>query len=292
MRSIYKSDEGRRVMQGWYDSFESSLEQQGFEFEHRQVSTRYGDTNVVMAGPLHAPPLVCFHGAMASSMAALKHMPGLLSRFRVIFPDTIGQPGRSDERRLDWQGTDHGHWAVDVLDALELETVTAFGVSLGGYVILRLIEIAPERVSRAVLWAPAGLIKPSFHKMFGLIFDGLIYNMAPSEARLRKVLTRTFTDLDEEYVRFFADSLEHVHPDRRFPQVLPTDAVRSWAGEAMLITNENDSVFPSAAILDRAERELPQVVEATVMPGFAHMPPFSGGSVDALLDRVDEFVRR
>lgn len=217
MKSIYRSDTGRQVMEKWYVHFLDRLARLGIEVEEVKVDTRHGPTNVLVAGPPDAPPVLCFHGAMATAPAALVQIPALAKHFRIYFPDTVGQPGRSDERRLDWQGDEHGYWALDVIDQLGFESVTAFGVSLGGYVILRLASVAPERVERAVLWAPGGLIKPPLLPMFGLIWHGLAYNLRPSRARLEKILERTFTDLDDDFVSFFGDSLAHVHPDRRFP---------------------------------------------------------------------------
>lgn len=290
MKSIYKTEHGRQTMDEWYDRFLERLRGRGATPEHVRVETRYGDTNVLVAGPANAPPLLCFHGAMATAPASLVQVSGLLEHFRVYFPDTVGQPGRSDHRRLDWQGDDHGHWALEVIDGLGMESVRAFGVSLGGYVILRLASIAPDRVERAVLWAPAGLARPPVASMLGLIWDGLMYSFRPSRSRLAKVLARTFTDLDDEFVDYFADSLAHVHPDRRFPTVLPDGALADWDAPKLLIVNDRDSVFPAERLVARARSELTNVVDTVTMEDCAHMPPFREGALDDLIDRIAEFM--
>lgn len=290
MKSIYKSEEGRRVMEEWYERFLGRLAARGTPADEIRVETRHGDTNVLVAGPEDAPPIVCFHGAMSSAAAALVHIPALLDHFRVYFPDTIGQPGRSDHRKLNWQGEEHGWWAIDVIDGLGMDKVHTLGVSLGGYVSLRLASLAPDRVERAVLWAPGGLVKPAIAPMFGLIWDGLAYNISPSRKRLEKVLRRTFTDLDDDYVAFFADTLKHVHPDRRFPAILPDGALQDWTGEVLLVVNEHDDVFPADRIMRRAEREIPHVVDTVMMDGCAHMPPFADGALDELMQTVSAFV--
>lgn len=125
-------------------------------------------------------------------------------------------------------------------------------------------------VRRAVL-SPGGLAKPAIGPMFGLIWDGLMYNLRLSRARLEKVLARTFTDCDEEYVTYFGDTPEHVHPDRRFPKVLPDGALAAWSGERLLVVNEHDTV---------------------TMEGWAHMPSFDAAAVEPLLERISGFVRR
>ena len=289
MKSIYKTETGREMMEAWYDHFLSRLAEY-HEVGERRVPTRHGETNVLVAGPPEAPPVVCFHGAMASAPVALAQVPGLLQHFRVYFPDTVGQPGRSDHRRLDWQGVEHGWWALDVIDGLGLDSVTAFGVSLGGYVILRLASLAPDRVDRAILWAPGGLAKPPLGPMLGLMWDGILYSVRPTRERLERILERTFTDLDEDYVDFFADSLAHVHPDRRFPSVLDDGALADWDAPVLLVVNEHDTVFPADRVLSRAETQIPNVVDTIMMHGCAHMPPFRDGALDDLMSRIVTFV--
>lgn len=286
-RSIYKTDEGRQVMARWYETFVARL---GHEVEFAEVDTRYGKTNVLIGGPKEAPPVWCFHGAMASAPAALAQIPQLLDRFRIHFPDTVGQPGRSDETRLDWQGDDHGHWVVDVLDGMGVESVQAIGVSLGGYVVLRAAEVAPERIDKAVLWVPGGLVKPPLAPMFGLIGAGLVYALFPSRPRLQKILSRTFTDFDDDYVDFFADSLKHVHPDRRFPNTLKDGALSGWKAPVMMIAHEADTVFPADPLVARAREMIGNLASVKVMPGWSHMPPFAEGALDEILADLEGFL--
>jgi pimeloyl-ACP methyl ester carboxylesterase len=287
-KSIYRSDEGRSRMALWYQHF---LDRLGHDdIEHVDVDTRYGPTHILAAGPEDAPELWCFHGAMATAPAALAQLPGLLERFRVYFPDTVGQPGRSDERRLDWQGDEHGHWLVDLLDAMQRDSICAFGVSLGGYVVLRGAAVAPERIGRAVLWAPGGLVKPPASAMWGLIGAGLAYAVRPTQRNLERVLSKTFTELDQDYVDYFADSLKHVHPDRRFPKPLADGAIDGWAAPVMLITNEHDTVFPADRLHDRASRLIANLADTRTLEGMKHMPPFDPTTNAPLLDDIRAFV--
>ena len=287
-KSIYKSDEGRQAMAGWYEYFLERLAPWSPTSEW--VSTRHGETHILIAGRPDAPPLWAFHGAMASAPSALAQVPGLLDRFRVHMPDTVGQPGRSDETRLNWQGSEHGWWVVDILDELELETIRAVGVSLGGYVVLRTAAVAPERIERAVLWATGGLVKPPLRDMLGLMFDGLIYAMRPRRDRLERILSRTFTDFDDDYVDFFADSLAHVHPDRRFPATLDAQELAGWQTPVMLVTHELDEVFPAEALEARARQIVPGLERVVKMPGLRHMPPFAPGALEGLMDQLEAFL--
>jgi pimeloyl-ACP methyl ester carboxylesterase len=288
VRSIYKSDEGREVMSEWYDHF---LDRLGRErLEHVDVETRFGTTHVLIGGPREAPPLWCFHGAMATAPAALAQIPSLLEHFRVHFPDLVGQPGRSDETRLNWQGDEHGHWLVDVLDAFDVERATALGVSLGGYVVLRGASVAPDRIDRAVLWVPAGLVNPPLIRMIRVMWSGLAYAIFQNRSRLEAILGDMFTDFDDDYVEFFADSLAHVHPDRRFPATLADEALEDWSAPVMLVAHGSDPLFPAEPLVERAEEVIPRLERIRVEPEYSHMPPFEHSALDGLIDDLYEFV--
>ena len=287
-RSVYKTQEGRRAMARWYDHFLARAGRQDVRFE--QVQTRYGRTNVLLAGSPDSPPLWCFHGVMANASAGLSQIHALADSMQIIFPDMIGQPGRSDEAYMSWQGEDHGHWALDVMDAMGHQAIDAFGVSLGGYVILRAASLAPERVRRAALWAPGGLIKGHMGDMWSLILAGLAYAIRPTPDRLKRIMDKNFTSVDEDWAGFFADSLRHVHPDRRFPATLREDALRAWRAPVLLLLNEHDRVFPAELLLARAQRVLPNLARVEHLQGFRHGPPVEPGAIDHVLAMIRDFM--
>lgn len=288
--SIYRTELGRETMADWYQHFLELLGPDEIEF--MEVPTRYGKTNILVTGDPDAPPLWCFHGAMSSAPAALAQVQGLKGSFRIHFPDTVGQPGRSEESRLDWQGEDHGHWVVDILDALGVSKIDAFGCSLGGYVVLRAAQVAPARIQRAGLWVPAGLVKPPVAPMLGLIGAGLLYAVRPSRRRLERILERTTTDLDDTYVGFMADALAHVHADRRFPALLPDGALDAWGGHAMLVAHGLDTVFPAGALVARARSLIPKLGGTIVVEDFRHMPSFRPERLEPVLDAFVSFFTR
>ena len=221
--------------------------------------------------------------------AALAQVQSLTEHFHIHFPDTIGQPGRSAETRLDWQGNDHGYWVEDILDGLGIDTIDAFGCSLGGYVVLRAAEVAPSRIRRAGLWVPGGLVKPPLAPMLGLIGAGLAYAIRPSRRRLERILERTTTDLDDMYVDFMADALAHVNADRRFPALLPDGALDGWSGRALLVAHALDTVFPAQPLVARARAMIANLDKPIVVEDFRHMPSFRPELLEPVLDAVVSF---
>jgi pimeloyl-ACP methyl ester carboxylesterase len=100
-------------------------------------------------------PLLFLHG-----MDGLEAAAGLLDRlaetFTVYAPSHPGF-GASQLPPGITTADDLGYFYLDLLDTLEIDTVTLVGLSLGGWIGLEMLVKEPRRVSRAVLGAPLGI---------------------------------------------------------------------------------------------------------------------------------------
>jgi pimeloyl-ACP methyl ester carboxylesterase len=95
-------------------------------------------------------PLVLLHAFPLSSAMWLAQREHLSVVARVVTPDQRGFGGSdlgSDEPSLDRCAED----VIALLDRLGLERVVLGGLSMGGYVAMALLRLAPERVSALVL---------------------------------------------------------------------------------------------------------------------------------------------
>ncbi|WP_227486887.1 alpha/beta fold hydrolase [Nocardioides malaquae] len=75
---------------------------------------------------------------------------------RVIVPDLFGH-GESSKPMGDYSLSSHAATLRDLLDRLEIATVTLVGHSLGGGIAMQFYYLFPERVDRLVLVASGGL---------------------------------------------------------------------------------------------------------------------------------------
>lgn len=96
------------------------------------------------------------HGMLGSQ----HHWSQLLDRIddtqRVIVPDLFGH-GASAKPMGDYSLSSHAATLRDLLDRLEIKTVTLVGHSLGGGIAMQFFYLFPERVERLVLVASGGL---------------------------------------------------------------------------------------------------------------------------------------
>ena len=102
-------------------------------------------------------PVVLFiHGILGSQHNWVTLVDRIDDTQRVIVPDLFGH-GESSKAMGDYSLSSHAATLRDLLDRLEIDTVTLVGHSLGGGIAMQFFYLFPERVERLVLVASGGL---------------------------------------------------------------------------------------------------------------------------------------
>src|SRR4051812_39652217 len=112
---------------------------------HDPIPLHYVEHGAGGVGPvvlIHGFPLV---GAMWDDL-----VPALADRYHLIIPDLRGH-GASPVPPGPYPMEDHARDIFALLDALGVERAAMVGLSMGGYIAMQLLALAPERVSAAVL---------------------------------------------------------------------------------------------------------------------------------------------
>jgi pimeloyl-ACP methyl ester carboxylesterase len=155
VKSIYRTSEGEAEIHALYDR---QLARLGLPYQSHMIDTRFGATHVLTLGPEEASPIVILQGGNTTSPLTLGWIKPLMERNRVYAPDTIGHRGMSAPVRLSPRDDSYGQWVVDVLDGLGLDQAPLMGGSYGAGILLRAAAYAPERISKAILFIPSGLV--------------------------------------------------------------------------------------------------------------------------------------
>jgi pimeloyl-ACP methyl ester carboxylesterase len=164
----------------------------------------------VVTGPDEAPPLLILAGVHAGAPRMLELFWTLNHDFRIYALDTIGQPGRSAQTRPSTSHHNYGKWVVGVLDGLGLESLDFPNISFGAGIFLDTVTFTPERITRAVLVVPTGIVKgPFFRIAVRLFLPWFLYRLFPSRKRLRRAV-RSLMEPDEELLTFFDVILRNV----------------------------------------------------------------------------------
>lgn len=67
-------------------------------------------------------------------------------------------------------------WLLEVLDAMQLNKVNLAGHSMGGFLSLNFALEYPERVSKLLLYAPAGTFHNMSFRFFTKIYPALLFH--------------------------------------------------------------------------------------------------------------------
>jgi pimeloyl-ACP methyl ester carboxylesterase len=154
-QSIYKSPAGEKAIMATYDAV---LAHWPMPLETFNIDTRYGKAFALGWGQESEPPVVLLHGAGSNSSIWRGAAVELGRKYRVYAVDLMGEPGKSDPERPEWDSLAFSEWLEDVLNGLKCERVVLCGVSQGGWTALKFAVNHPERVTKLVLLSPGGIV--------------------------------------------------------------------------------------------------------------------------------------
>jgi pimeloyl-ACP methyl ester carboxylesterase len=125
--------------------------------DHDQIQSR----TILLAYRDTAPestdlPVVLVHGSPGSGGVLEKLANSLAPRFRVIVPDLPGF-GASTHDLPDYSFRAHGKYLIELLDVLGVERAQLVGYSMGGGVVLSMVDLAPQRVASVVMLSAIGV---------------------------------------------------------------------------------------------------------------------------------------
>ncbi len=263
--TIYRSAEGRAAVLADYDARLAALARI-HPLESRVVATSHGPTHVLLMGDEAAPPLLVIHGANGDALQMATPLGALAESHRCAFVDVPGEPNRSCETPLELTGPAVGRWLGDLLDGLGLERAAVWGMSGGGYLTLRAATTVPERISRAVLVVPAGLVPM-----------GSIPEPTADNARaVVEALTGPSSGLPPAAIEQSAGQLRLVFGAIREPfhlagPLFTESELSTFTAPTLVGAGGADALFEGEALLDRAEAILPGFEEGVLLPEANHI---------------------
>jgi pimeloyl-ACP methyl ester carboxylesterase len=285
VRRFYRSAAAEAAAHALYDEARASLP---FPTAETTIDTSLGRTHVLIAGPEGAPDVVLLQGGNVVSPITLGWMAPLADRLRIWAPATLGQPGRSEGVRP-LREEAYGPWLRDVLDALAQPRPALVAVSQGVGPFLELAARAPERIGRAALVVPSGIVGTPLRGMLRLTLGYLAFRLRPGDARSRATL-RVLTggrDPDPLLVRSTSLSFSGTALETSMPRLATRERLTGLSAPVVVLAGASDPLFPARLVLPRARAVFPNLVDAVELPG-AHLP--SPADLRILSDRLMPFL--
>ena len=271
MKSIYRSKEGEKVVYDLYDRQVISL---GKEYNELFIQTRFGKTHVLQLGNPQGKPILLFHGGNSTAAFSLKLNRYLIENHLVYAPDTIGHPGKSDQRVLSSSTLEYGEWASDVIDSLGFEKIICMGESFGGGVLAKLMCISPEKILKAILLVPAGISNASKSALIlSMGIPMLMYMVTKKEKWFEKSflpMTTHGEPIDKDTMEMIRIALNHVRVNSNMPSNISKDDITDYHAPTLLLAGENDILFPAEKVIARAKEIIPNL-EAHLLKDCGHL---------------------
>lgn len=292
MDTIYKTKEGEQTLMELYDRQVKSL---GIPCRDIFVNTRFGKTHILEVGNPEAPPMLLFHGGNSTAPYSLKQNLHLIKDYRIYAPDTIGHPGKSDQKVLSSNTLEYGEWAADVIEALGVEKIICMGESFGGGILAKLFCVAPEKVSKAILLVPAGIYNASKSKLiFSMGLPMMMYLATKSEKWFEKAFLPMATKgegMDPYTLEMIRTSFHHVKVNPNMPSNIKKEQVKEPSVPTLVLAGEKDALFPGEQVIKRAEEILPKV-QTHLLKGSGHLYFTSEQRKQEIKAIIDEFLRK
>lgn len=284
--SVYRSTKSRDLYLQYYEDVLAGLP---FETQGQNVETYLGTTRINSAGDPSNPTLLVLAGMSVASPMMLEFFQTYRHQFHLIAPDLIGQPGRSQDRKMPKTKHAYARWLADVMDALEIESAHMAGASFGASISLDMAVMAPERVKKMALIVPAGLT-PSlpYNKIVPLFSAWLAYRYLPYRPVLRSIANPLAKSMTEENLDYLDVVLRHTAFWRHRPAgpFNPTD-LSNYQTPVFLVQSGQDIMFPHGPTRKNAEASL-KIGEEHFFPNSAHMP--GDDEMEMIHQRIQEFI--
>lgn len=257
---VFKSEESRKAIRTRYDQILST-----FPFTKRYVETSFGRTFILEAGDAKSPPLVLLHGSCSNSAFWSGEISALSGSYHVLAVDILGEAGNSAENRLDLISEDYADWLAEVFVACAIEKPVVMGNSLGSWMALRFATKYPDRLSRLILFAPAGLsgINVEFlEKAKKLTRQETPITMDPSISLGIK--------LPDEVMEFILLIVQGYNPITTELPVFTDEQIKRLTMPVLFVAGEADVMVDTTAAAQRLSHLLPDA-EIHLLPGIGHM---------------------
>jgi pimeloyl-ACP methyl ester carboxylesterase len=242
-----------------------------------KIKTTQGETLVRMSGPDNAEPIILLHGAGGNSLQWMSNIKAFSKDYRVYALDIMFAQGHSIPSQAFTDAKDYVNWLDEVLQQISpQQKVSLVGLSYGGWITAQYVKAFPEKLHKAVLLAPAGVVAPLSTefivravlvavpiKFFAQQFmRWLADDTYKGSAKLQQLVE---DHIDEAYlaVRSFKSS------SIVYPNVFSDQELQGLALPMLFLVGENEKIYSPNMVLERLHKVAPHI-QTQLIKGAGH----------------------
>ncbi len=266
---IYLSDDAKKEIQ---DIYQEKLDSLAIEYKTKKIENDFGTTNVVITGDHTKKPLVLIHGANGNAAISIEPFIELMDDYCFYAIDVIGQPNYSSETRPSMKDASYATWLESILESLDLSDVTVYGMSFGGFIIMKALVNQSKRISKAILHVPAGVVNGNpFIGIFKVLIPMKKYIRTKNDKYLHEFLAMSFTEEEEFAVRYLSKVLQYMKMDFTPVPVLSKKDAKKIHVPVHVIASDLDNFFPGKKLIARLEKILPSLANTLLLENSKHV---------------------
>jgi len=269
MKSLFKSEEGKKQIFNLYDAKLASL---NIDYQYETVDTQFGSTNVIITGDPANPPIILVHGSNGSAPIALETYQNLHKKYRIYAVDVLAQPNKSAETRLSMKDDSYGIWMNEIINHFNFDSVEMAGFSFGGLVILKTLEYDESKVTEVYLSAPAYIVNGNQLKaLFKVFIPMKKYMKTKKQKYLEKFLAEVFTKKDAFAINQLAIVFLEFDMDFTPVPVIDSRKAKEIKTPLTIFAAQNDILFPGEKMLKRANKIFPSLKKTILLEDSKHV---------------------
>lgn len=246
------------------------------------IRTSFGSTFVRTSGKPGAPNIVLLPSGNASSLVWAQNVADLSKSYRVYAVDNIYDVGRSVYTKIMKSQDDFVAWLDDLFSGLALgDSVNLAGYSYGGWIAGQYALKRPERLSKAVLVAPAatlcplpaewawrGIFSALPHRIFmqKLMVDWLFTDLAVKKDSVSRAIIDNM--VNDAAMSMSCFKFKMLVP----PTVLSDSELRAIKVPMLVLIGEHEKINPPLEAMERLARVAPGI-QCVLIKGAGHDLP-------------------
>lgn len=256
----------------WLENdYDRRLGQLTVDYRIDRVLTRYGHTQVLVAGEDNEKAIVLLHPMGLNLTVWIPNIEVLSQHYKIIAIDTIGDQGRSVVRRDHPKTiTEYGFWLDDIIEYYGLETVNIIGCSMGGWLAHGYAIQFPEKIETLILISPAAGI-PAKTTWMGLIFRMIGTN---NERKLQEVARGILGNHQAltDWIEYMGKaSKDYKSAKMGIPKNFTNDEIRRTGGRILLLIGDGETVYKSIEDVFNTATEIRPDIICKLVPNAGHV---------------------
>ncbi|HYG51120.1 MAG TPA: alpha/beta hydrolase [Flavobacteriales bacterium] len=265
----------------WFKNWEKRvLQHSTIPFQKMFAETSFGKTHVYTHNidQKELPALFIVPGMRTSGAYWILNnsLVPFQQTHRIFVLDNIGQPGLSAGTNPDVKTNAYGKWLNEILRFFEIDKAVFIGASFGCQIIVKLSQVAPEKISKACFICPGGI------NQIGMTWKNLSANMFliwfKNEKRnrifIRNIILGSKLKLAKTAYQLLSESVlqtvKRFEMNTGYPYPAKKEEFNNMKMPLLVLAGEDDPMFPPGKLLKRVQEVFPVQPKFEVLEGHGH----------------------